>query len=181
MDYIGISQFTDDVIKGTVTFTTVPSGVCVSINLKSDILRNSRHGIHVHEKPITEELLELENCCDSLGGHFNPTDVNHGHRSDKVNIYGGHIGGHVGDLCNNIDFDNQGRCIYSYVDELISINDRNKNCIIGRSLIIHDGVDDCGMYHKYKPGSKKAKDSKITGNAGSRISCANIIRDYFAD
>jgi Cu-Zn family superoxide dismutase len=165
---IGLSYFRDEVIRGDVTFTNVAKNqVRVSINLVSNILINSTHGIHVHEKPITPELAKSLNCCDSLGGHFNPTGKHHGHSSK----------GHVGDLCNNIEFKN-GICNYSYIDNAISLDTSSRLCIIGRSLIIHSGVDDCGQYKIYPVGSDEARDSRITGNAGSRISCANIVGYY---
>ena len=61
-----VSYFNDNIISGSVHFVPVGRYVNVLINLYSPILRNTIHGFHVHEYPITSELLQYENCCDNL-------------------------------------------------------------------------------------------------------------------
>lgn len=161
---IAVSYFNSDIISGSVHFVTLGKYVNVIVNLYSPILRNTIHGFHVHELPITQELLQYENCCDKLGGHFNPTNKTHGSNGK----------GHVGDLCNNIMFNSAGHCRFQYTDTVISLDKNSRSCILGRSLIIHDEQDDCGNYKEYPIGSRERKDSLVTGNAGERLTCANI-------
>jgi Cu-Zn family superoxide dismutase len=65
---------------------------------------------------------------------------------------------HVGDL-GNIIVGDDGVCMISFDDQLIKIS--GPHSIIGRSIIIHENEDDCGMTDH--------KDSKTTGNSGKRI------------
>ena len=74
---------------------------------------------------------------------------------------------HVGDLINNITFNQYGRFIYEYNDELISLF--TEDSIYGRSIVIHEGEDDLGL----GKGSKREESLK-TGNAGKRICCGII-------
>lgn len=55
---------------------------------------------------------------------------------------------------------------FSFLDDRISLNLSDRAYIIGRGLVIHSGEDDLG-----RGGNK---DSKKTGNAGSRLDCAVI-------
>ena len=152
-----------NIISGSIVFTQDPSrGVKVVIQLRSDIFRNTTHGIHIHEKKITEALLQQENCCDSLGGHFNPDGYVHGY--------------HAGDLCHNITFNKHGVCFFTYYDNKISLRPRTTHCIVGRSIIIHEDPDDCGSWLQYFPNMSKIKESLTTGNSGRRLVCANVVR-----
>lgn len=51
-----------------------------------------------------------------------------------------------------------------FSDRVISLN--GKYSIIGRAVVVHDGVDD--------EGKTKHPDSKKTGNAGGRAGCGII-------
>lgn len=157
-----ISEFNDRHIKGKITFIQNKDYVSVIIKLHSNKYKNSTHGIHVHEKPITAALLNSKNCCDSLGGHFNPTQQNHGN--------------HIGDLCHNITFDSYGNVFKEYNDHRISLEPGSPYCIVGRSIIIHEDPDDCGNWFLQFPSINRMRESLITGNAGKRIACSNIIR-----
>jgi Cu/Zn superoxide dismutase len=158
-------------IKGTVIFTQI-NNKFVRVDISLSNVPIGIHGIHVHENYINFKLKNT-NWCDIAGAHFNgknkswkpttPTGTPHG--SFLHNTYR-----HIGDMCNNI-ISEDGNVNMSYNDYLISLIPSNENCIIGRSVIIHENQDDEGMY---MGDPLKVTQSKITGNAGARIACANI-------
>jgi Cu/Zn superoxide dismutase len=168
-----------DKIKGFIAFSqSNPNFVRVDINLTDVPI--GIHGMHIHQKPL-KGLKDLtdKNCCDILGGHFNgpvkiwtpktPGGTPHGswrHNTER----------HIGDMCNNI-MSLSGVVKMTYNDPLISLIPDDPNCILGRSVVIHDSEDDEGLYIPSKNNAKskkRYKESKITGNAGKRIACANI-------
>jgi Cu/Zn superoxide dismutase len=168
------------IIKGSIVFTQHDSTfVRVDINLKKVPI--GIHGIHVHEEPIRYlRDLKDKNCCDILGGHFNASMPLWSESNKKGTPHGSYTFNtirHIGDLCNNIVSVN-GTVKVTYIDNLISLIPGEPNCIVGRSIVIHENEDDEGFYISEK-GSKKEKkletQSKITGNAGNRIACANIV------
>ena len=130
----------------------------VEFNL-SGFLPNKTHGIHIHRYGI----LSVENACDSTCEHYNPHNTMHGSQE----LYGNNR--HVGDLINNLNSDITGNFQYSYIDELIDVRD-----IIGRSVVIHSGVDDLGLWRSNYSDLKRQKGSSTTGNSGSRIACSVI-------
>lgn len=116
---------------------------------------NETHAIHIHEYGDTTD------GCTSLGLHYNPYGTTHG------SIYDPTRERHAGDLINNFTTDKNGEFALSYSDELVTLF--GENSILGRSVVIHDGIDDLGL------GTGKAKkDSLISGNAGSRMACGII-------
>jgi Cu-Zn family superoxide dismutase len=156
---------------------------------------NKLHGFHIHENPVTNKD-DLELTCHSCGGHFNPFYTNHGSifNKDKNNR-------HAGDLINNLKADENGRCYVEFTDKLTSLYESEINCILNKSIVIHQDIDDLGrqgldkhipylittdnlniIKHKSHLESnilydskKKRQSSLINGNAGRRIACANII------
>jgi len=157
-------------IKGYVEFyqENYSSDVLVTVYLVN--LSDGYHGFHVHEKSLEEgeKLSDVESCCDKLGGHFNvgkkwSLECQSGTKHGK--------NGHTGDLCNNI-FSKNKVCCFSFRDQKISLYQKSKACIIGRSIVIHEKKDDLGLV-KYSDEQKNI-DKFITGNAGKRIACGNI-------
>ena len=145
-----IAFFNGDKVKGIVLFEeTTNNNVRVKIDL-SELEPNSTHGFHVHESG------DLTKGCDSTCAHFNPYNKTHGSRDD--------IERHVGDL-GNIIADSNGRVQMEFIDNLIKLRGDLTN-IIGRGLVIHEDIDDCGK------GSHPT--SLTTGNSGKRIGCAII-------
>lgn len=67
---------------------------------------------------------------------------------------------HVGDL-GNIEADAQGSVTLDGIDSLLAASS-----ILGRAVVIHEGVDDLG-----KGGQP---DSLTTGHAGGRVACGVI-------
>jgi Cu-Zn family superoxide dismutase len=144
---------------GTVIFSKIckndnckKHGVNVSFNLYN-FEKNVRHAIHIHEFGDTTD------GCKSLGLHYNPENTTHGSFLYPYNQR------HAGDLINNFPTDNNGSFMYEYNDPSI----KSIQSILGRSIVIHKGIDDLGQ----GKGDKK-KESLISGNAGERIICGVI-------
>lgn len=146
-----IAIFDDDNVKGSVRFHQCINQSEVSIIFDLyNLPPNKPRAIHIHE------FGDISEGCTSLGGHYNPTNKQHG--SYLIDIKNSH----AGDLINNLKPDNNGRFYYEYTDSRL----KNLNDILGRSIVIHDGVDDLGQTNHNL--------SKTTGNAGSRMGCAII-------
>lgn len=136
-------------VNGNVVFTEHEGIVSMIAEIKN--LQPGEHAIHLHEK---------SDCSSddgkSTGGHWNPTLVNHGKWGDKSGFHLGDIGNFVADEngTGNITFSTDLWCL--------DCDDKNKN-IIGKAIIVHQGIDDFT--------------SQPSGAAGSRISCGGIISD----
>jgi Cu-Zn family superoxide dismutase len=118
---------------------------------------------HIHEYG------DESDDCKSLGGHWNPMGKNHGHICISIPRRlrdCSFVDSHAGDLLNNIQVDRNGMFKFRYLDSRIKLRGDVTESIIGRSVVIHDGVDDLGMGGN--PESLK------TGNAGGRLACALI-------
>ena len=107
------------------------------------------HAIHIHEKA---------DCTSpdgkSAGGHWNPTMVKHGKWGDAEGYHKGDIG--------NMEAGEDGTAKVSMkTDEwCIGCGDEKKD-LLGKSIIVHKGVDDFT--------------TQPTGDAGGRVSCGGII------
>lgn len=159
----------NDALDGFVLFHQALETSSVSITVYLEGLEDGKHGFHIHEKNVTPELLSLDNvsdCCDKLGGHFNV-----GKKWSPEYPTGTPHGDHTGDLCMNIDVED-GEVDTMFWDDKISLFP-GENCVIGRSLIIHKDEDDLG--EGVYDDEEKNEQSKITGNAGDRIACGNIV------
>ena len=137
-------------IKGIVEFEEKGTKVVIKGNLKSTKNKNSSHGIHIHEAG------DLSDKCMGACAHFNPYNKKHGGPTSKER--------HVGDL-GNIRFDARGVAKFRMEDSLVKLRGTKAN-VIGRSVVIHEDMDDLGMGNH--------NDSLTTGHAGKRITCAVI-------
>jgi Cu-Zn family superoxide dismutase len=113
-------------------------------------LTEGEHAIHLHEKA---------DCSaedgTSAGGHWNPTNQPHGK-------WGSPEGYHKGDIGNFMaDTDGNGTITMTTDEWCIGCEDTNKD-ILGKGIIIHEGVDDFT--------------TQPTGDAGGRVSCGGIIQ-----
>lgn len=149
-----ICLLSSETVNGTVLFHQSTEYDLVRVRFYLQGPPNETHAIHIHE------FGDTRHGCDSLGPHFNPFHKTHGSL-----LY--NMPRHVGDLINNITFNQYGRFIYEYNDELISLF--TEDSIYGRSIVIHEGEDDLGL----GKGSKREESLK-TGNAGKRICCGII-------
>lgn len=121
----------------------------VRFDMKLRGLTPGVHAVHIHEKA---------DCSSpdgkSAGGHWNPTMAKHGKWGDAEGFHKGDIG--------NLTADENGNAVISMeTDEwCIGCDDETKN-ILGKAIIVHQGVDD----YTTQP----------TGAAGGRVSCGGII------
>lgn len=132
---------------GYILLAQYPNNTILRLHLKN--LPPGKHGFHIHKSA------DLRKGCDSLGSHYNPYGHAHGGLNEPDN--------HLGDL-GNITVDDDGTC-----NQTIIANDLplvGECQVIGRSMVIHSGVDDLG-----RGGDEE---SLKTGNSGSRIACGII-------
>lgn len=142
-------------ITGTIEFHQCDKNSLTQVLIKLKGFKpNKTHAIHIHE------FGDLSKGCESLGGHFNPLNKNHGNYKLNGNNR------HAGDLMNNITSDSDGNVNQMFEDNLISLYKYSPLFIIGRSVVIHEKPDDLGL--------GGTQESLITGSAGARIACAVI-------
>lgn len=114
------------------------------------------HGLHIHEfGTVWSKNTTMR--CGASGSHYNPTNMTHGLREDSVR--------HVGDL-GNIDMSKEdGQFVTSFNDSQLHLV--GFQTIVGRTVVLHEKIDDGG----------KTKDpmSALTGSAGARIACGDIV------
>ena len=131
--------------QGTAKF--VQTGKNVEMDLNVYKLTPGIHAVHIHEKGDCSST-----DGSSAGGHWNPTNHDHGKFGSETF--------HMGDIGNlNADKDGTARLLFKTDKWCIGCKDETKN-IVGKSLIIHAGLDD----FKTQP----------TGNAGGRVGCIEI-------
>ena len=146
-------------VNGIVKFVQ-EEGKEVRITSEISGLTPGNHGFHIHEFGKGNlsyfDLGNLTKGCATAGAHYNPAGKTHGGPADEIR--------HVGDLGNITAGDDKvGR--YDATDRLIRIYGQENN-IIGRSVVVHEKVDDLG-----KGGNEE---SLKTGNAGPRLACGVI-------
>ena len=132
-------------LGGEVVFTQENGEVSMTALITG--LPEGEHAIHIHENGDCSE------DGSAAGGHWNPTDEKHGKWGDSE-------GYHKGDIGNFTTDSNGNGTISMTTDEwCIGCGDEEKD-ILGKSVIVHDGVDDFT--------------SQPSGNAGTRVGCGVI-------
>uniref|UniRef100_Q2V8E6 Superoxide dismutase [Cu-Zn] n=1 Tax=Ulva fasciata TaxID=111617 RepID=Q2V8E6_9CHLO len=135
-------------VSGVVNFEQNVGEPCkITYNITG--LTPGQHGFHVHES------CDFSNGCVSAGPHYNPFNKTHGGPEDEER--------HVGDL-GNIVANEAGVASGEMTDRMIQLT--GEYTIVGRSMMVHAGVDDLG-----KGGHEL---SSTTGNAGGRVACGEI-------
>lgn len=135
-------------VKGSVTFTENDGKISMEATLTG--LTPGEHAIHIHEKA------DCSNDGKATGGHWNPTFQPHAKWGAEEGFHRGDIGNFTAkaDGSASISFD---------AGDLwcLGCDDESKN-IIGKAIIVHQGVDDFT--------------SQPSGAAGARVSCGGIIQ-----
>ena len=136
----------DSKLSGNVVFTQENGEVTMTAII--DGLAEGMHAIHIHESA---------DCSakdgSSAGGHWNPTFEKHGKWGDPD-------GYHRGDIGNfKVDANGNGTITMTTDQWCIDCDDETKN-IVGKAIIVHDGVDDFT--------------SQPSGAAGTRVGCGVI-------
>lgn len=132
---------------GTGELTETSKGVSLRIKVKG--LTPGVKAIHFHSKGACEPP-----DFESAGGHFNPTDKEHGFKNPK--------GYHAGDLPNLI-VPESGEVDLQILTPLVTLTKGKKNSLLdedGSAIIIHENEDD----YVTDPA----------GNSGARIACGAI-------
>ena len=136
---------TDTTVSGTVRFT--PEGNQVKMDLQIAVPKKANSSVAVH-------FHEHADCGDMgkhAGGHWNPTNENHGKWGEGA-FHSGDIG--------NIQLDGNGNGSLQLTSDRWSIGGDATKDILNKTIIVHSGVDD------YK--------SQPSGNSGERIGCGVI-------
>jgi len=135
-------------VQGTVTLIQTDQGLQIDAQVEN-LTPNAEHGFHVHEGTDCDTP-----DASSAGPHFNPTDKPHGEPASSHS--------HAGDL-PNLTANSDGRATLSTVSSAVSLNEEEKNSVIGRTMIVHALPDD----HHSQPA----------GNAGARVACGVIVQN----
>lgn len=135
-------------VKGNVVFKQ-EKGIVSMVAVLSG-LTEGEHAIHIHEKADCSS-----NDGKSSGGHWNPTAQPHGKWGDAAGYHKGDIG--------NFSANAKGQATISKITDewCIGCGDDSKD-ILGKAVIVHEGVDDFT--------------SQPSGAAGTRVSCGGIIQ-----
>ncbi len=138
----------DSEVTGDVTFTEEEGSVKMIAMLTG--LTPGEHAIHIHDKADCSSA-----DGKSTGGHWNPTNTPHGKWGADEGYHKGDIGNFIADESGNakVEFATEEWCI--------GCDDETKN-IVGKGVIVHQGVDDFT--------------SQPSGAAGARVSCTGIIK-----
>ena len=133
-------------INGAATFVEENGFIKLVVELRE--ADTDKLAIHIHELGDCES-----SDGSSAGGHWNPTNEQHG-KWGELPFHGGDIG--------NIDIDENGRGFFEMKDHFKrwSLSSSGNTNIMGRAIIIHAGVDDMS--------------SQPSGAAGARIGCGVI-------
>jgi Cu-Zn family superoxide dismutase len=133
---------------GTAALVETPQGVLIQLRLKN--VPAGSHGLHIHQTGRCDRPK-----FESAGGHYNPTDAQHGFRNPQ--------GAHAGDL-PNVFVEQDGVLDLDVLAAEVSL-EAGPNSLFkegGTALVMHAGPDDY--------------ESDPAGHSGDRIGCGVIER-----
>lgn len=141
--------------RGVVAFSQASIFDPVDVTIDIFNTTDGYHGIHIHEDALGE------GPHFHIGTRWTPTSSELGTpHGDGMTDYC-----HTGDMCNNIQISN-GSGHTAYRDKRISLYSGTINSVIGRSVVLHQGADDYGIYD--------TDSSKMSGNSGPHLATATI-------
>lgn len=144
---VTLQSVSESNLSGNVVFTQEDGEVSMTAIISG--LAEGTHAIHIHEKGDCSAA-----DGKSAGGHWNPTGAQHGE-------WGSSDGFHKGDIGNfEVDANGNGTVNLTTDEWCIGCGDTNKD-ILGKAVIVHDGVDDYT--------------SQPSGAAGTRVGCGTIM------
>jgi Cu-Zn family superoxide dismutase len=148
MLYRAVCFLKGSAVVGVIKFEQSYGGTGTRIFGEIRGLTDGLHGFHIHEWG------DLTDGCESAGAHYNPFGAAHGGLDTKIR--------HLGDLGNVQSAG--GLCLVNIFVPGLTLT--GPYSVVGRSLIVHADVDDCGQgFHPL---------SKTTGNSGARVACGVI-------
>ena len=138
-----IEARSDSEVGGSANFTAANGQVSLTVEVRG--ASPGEHAFHIHA---------VGDCSapdgTSAGGHWNPTEEDHGRWGTAPH--------HLGDV-GNIMIGEDGSGSISLTTDRWSIGSGEMNDVVGKAVILHAGVDDF---------------SQPTGAAGGRIGCGVI-------
>lgn len=138
--------YTDTAVTGKAQFTTESDGrVKMNLTLNIPSKANQSVAVHIHENG------ECGDHGKAAGGHWNPTNEEHG-KWGSAHFHRGDIG--------NVKLDGSGNGSMELTTDLWQLGGDETRNILGKSIIVHGGTDDFV--------------SQPSGNAGTRIGCGVI-------
>ncbi len=132
-------------VTGSVALDTSPQGVHITGSIQG-LKPDAEFGFHVHEKG---------DCSapdgSSAGGHFNPTQAQHGNPTGSTH--------HAGDM-PNIKSNAEGVAQVDTTAAGTTLHGEAATDIMGKAIVVHEGPDD----YTTQP----------SGNSGKRVACGVI-------
>jgi superoxide dismutase, Cu-Zn family len=131
---------------GNVALTQMEQGV--RIDVQAEGVPAGTHAFHIHE---TGDCQTPD--FQSAGGHYNPTDHQHGWNNPE--------GPHAGDL-PNVQVQDDGVLAIEYFTDAVTLGEGDTTVFDddGSAIVMHEGADDY--------------ETDPAGDAGSRIACGVI-------
>ena len=135
----------DTAVNGTASFEKDGNNVKMHLELTIPAKANKSVAVHIHAMGDCGDMGKM------AGGHWNPTNENHG-KWGSASYHSGDIG--------NVSLDGSGKGTLDLSTDRWSIGGDTTKNIIGKTIIVHGGVDDYT--------------SQPAGNSGERIGCGII-------
>jgi len=132
-------------VTGSLALTSSPQGVHITGAIQG-LKPDAEFGFHIHEKG---------DCSapdgSSAGGHFNPTQAQHGNPTSAAH--------HAGDMVN-IRSNGEGVAQVDTTAAGTTLHGDPTTDVVGKAIIVHEGPDDYA--------------TQPSGNSGKRVACGVI-------
>jgi len=132
-------------VTGSLALTSSPQGVHITGAIQG-LKPDAEFGFHIHEKG---------DCSapdgSSAGGHFNPTQAQHGNPTSAAH--------HAGDMVN-IRSNGEGVAQVDTTAAGTTLHGDPTTDVVGKAIVVHEGPDDYA--------------TQPSGNSGKRVACGVI-------